>query len=293
MSTIIEDSNVYERERQSEPLEEIVQQMRNRDVRVRVLESPEKSETVFTVEFQNADRAKAQRVTSELVSRFSQAIPDPEMLKLIDRARSPGERSPNRAAIVAAGLAIGLLAGSLVFGIGRWPKIAALGLAGALVGLAVSYAIPNRYVSAAVVWLPNTAAAQDLEQRTVGDSAWLQSVIQELQLSTDTERMRRDLRVHVLQPPQRVQRTAVSISFQYTGDRNKAQAVVATTITRWMQLTGGATSYVEVLDPASYPERAVAPNRPVVVFLGLLAGVILGSVWRIRNRFRPPALTHA
>jgi capsular polysaccharide biosynthesis protein len=293
ISTIIVDSNTYQRERQTEPLEDIVQQMRNRDVRIRLLESPNGSTSnLFSIEFRNPDRAKAQRVTSELVKRFSQAIPDPEMLHLIELASSPSKQSPNHTVIVAAGVAIGLLAGALAFGIGRWPKIAAMGLAGAVVGLVVAYAIPNRYVSTAVVRLPDAAAAQDLEQKTLADSAWLQSVIQDLQLSTDAERMRRDFRVRVL-PPHRVQKTAVTISFEYTGDRRKAQEVVATTVARWMQLTGGPASPVEVLDPASYPAQAVAPNRQVVVFFGLFAGVILGSIWRIRNRFRPPALTHA
>ena len=89
------------------------------------------------------------------------------------------------------------------------------------------------------------------------------------------------------------------ISFEYP-DRLKAQAVVRDMVSKFIEgnflaerrlghtpASGGLT--MEVLDGASLPDNPVAPNRPVIAAIGLVAGALLGTVlaWRRRLAAHP------
>ena len=67
--------DLYKRERQRLPLEDIIQDMRNKYIRIQMMETPSSSgerrvASAFLIQFSYSDRYKAQKVVGELVSRF-------------------------------------------------------------------------------------------------------------------------------------------------------------------------------------------------------------------------------
>jgi polysaccharide biosynthesis transport protein len=69
--------NLYERRRQREPMEDIVQDMRNKYIKIQVLADPtgqasgeRRYASAFVIQFSYSDRYKAQAVVNELVARF-------------------------------------------------------------------------------------------------------------------------------------------------------------------------------------------------------------------------------
>ena len=68
--------NLFERRRQREPLEDIIQDMRNRYIKIGVMADPAQGEgehryaSAFSIQFSYSDRYKAQAVVNELVARF-------------------------------------------------------------------------------------------------------------------------------------------------------------------------------------------------------------------------------
>jgi capsular polysaccharide biosynthesis protein len=107
--------DLYRRQRQSEPIEDIVQTMRNRDIRIRSVGG---DLPAFTVQFLYPDRFKSQAVVRELVARFIQtnlSRPGSFVLEVLDPASLPAAPVfPNRLTITALGLAAGILLGFLI-----------------------------------------------------------------------------------------------------------------------------------------------------------------------------------
>jgi uncharacterized protein involved in exopolysaccharide biosynthesis len=121
---------LYPDERARKPLEEIVDEMRNRDIRISRL-----GPSAISISYSNSDRYKAQGVVRELVTRFTelnvtqrraQAVnlsvtrreieehKAGENLVVLDPATLPESPvSPNRLIIAAGGLMLGLLLGVL------------------------------------------------------------------------------------------------------------------------------------------------------------------------------------
>ncbi len=173
--------DLYKSERQSLPLEDIVEQMRD-DIQVQPLpmapgSSGSGSGSAFRVSFAYPDQVKARAVVRELVTRFAeqnvtisrngeavyQAFwhrpPPPaelgENLEVLDPASLPKRpSSPDRLAFTAWGLVFGLLLGLLVT-LARWqPKVlqlAASAVAGCALAASLSLLIPDRYTSTATM----------------------------------------------------------------------------------------------------------------------------------------------
>ena len=199
-----------------------------------------------------------------------------------------------RSRIVIMGLVLGLVAGSLIFGIGRWPKVALTGFATGFAVLIGAYFLPDHYMSTAVLRLADEQTGRAIVN-AITRPAFLRSVIEEVKLypgkpaDEGVAQMRRDLRVQNLQGPGRARMRAVAVSFEYA-DKYKAQGVVRAMVARSMQAAANpGKPLVQVLDPASLPQQSFQPNRAVLVGLGMLAGVLLGVAWNIRGRFRNPA----
>ena len=302
LSQLIVAGDLYPDERRSQPLEDIVEEMRNRAIQVRALRQPAAG-APFSVAFEYRDPVKAQFVTKQVIGRLTaeMAKTGGSPVEVLDPASLPDRPvGPRRSRILVMGSLAGLIAGIAIFGIGRWPKVALVGLAGAIVALIVAFAIPDRYLSNAVIRLPNEQMAHDLTSRTMSDSAFLQSIAQDRKLYDDPaaaiDRLKRDLQIRILNAPG----AAVLISFSYAGPRSNhdlsrrnTQGVVRDIVARWVELAhaGPVKTEVEVLDPASYPENAVSPNRAVLAGTGLLAGVLLGIAWKFARR--SPSLEHA
>ena len=182
--------DLYRSERFRRPMEDIADDMRRRDLRIGPLGVASPGLTAFQISFEYADRDKAQAVVRELVDgyRWRFAVAEREFakaqdgadrkpesdlisgipqLEVLDYATLPaGPVSPNRPAVAAIGLLAGLLVGSLLT-LRRWlaarqaatpgPHVpygkytfAAAAIGAIAFGLG-SFAIPDRYVSTAVL----------------------------------------------------------------------------------------------------------------------------------------------
>jgi hypothetical protein len=162
--------NLYPGERQRIPMEDVVEQMR-RDIQIRPAPGPDGASRTFSISFTYPDLVKAQEVTLELTQKlilinltvnrnrasiwrtaWNEDPPPGERLEVIANASDPRKAGgPNRVVFVAVGLLVGILIASVL----RWPKpalrLAGFGLAGCALAAAVSYLIPNRYISTAVM----------------------------------------------------------------------------------------------------------------------------------------------
>jgi uncharacterized protein involved in exopolysaccharide biosynthesis len=311
LAQIIMTHGLYPEERSRLPLEDIVASMRNRYIRITSL----KEGDAFAVSFQYRDRVAAQSVTRDLANRLLEASgKGTGAIEVLDPASLPQRPSePNRAAWVAIGTASGLILGFLFLGVRRWPLVAASGVAAAVLALAVAYAIPDRWVSTAVLRLDHGADTSELIRATLSDAS-LQEIVQrpylhlyeaersKERLDRVVERMRnRDVRITPLRQQGRDGRdsNAFAISFM-ADDRLKAQAVVRVLVTRMTEqtLAGMRRQFekaspgmpnLEVLDPASLPEQPAAPNRLVILLMGLGLG-LAGGVVVSRRRTRVKAL---
>ncbi len=307
LARMLVDGDIYKADRASQPLEDVVQKMR-RHIWIRVVADSGKPEsTAFSISFQSDNAAKAQWGARTLLTRFSEEMPRVQSganLEVLDPASLPNRPfEPNRPVWVAVGLGLGLLAGSVVFGLGKWPRIAIAGFGTALVVLIGSFFVPNRFQSQAVLRGSDEHAIQLIGQ-SIGDPVFLQSMIQNPALGlypgkplaeAVAQMQHRDLRITRLSVPAGRRPFAVMVAFRYAGDRAKAQAVVHELVAHAMSaaLAERTQSRIEVLDAANLPELPFSPNRPVFAFLGLLAGMLLGVAWQISSRFRTPTLNQA
>jgi uncharacterized protein involved in exopolysaccharide biosynthesis len=277
--------DLYRRERQRRPLEDIIHDMRARYIRIQ----PVKDTSAFTVSFEYADRFKAQAVVREFVSQFVRmnvsverdlgrsAEPGAIVIEVLDPASDPQlPSSPNRYSIAALGFAAGLPLGLFIAYLRRRPPgqasamlrfAAATGTVGALIAAAISFAIPSRYVSTAV--LRARAPAQS------GDR------VHELLMQV----LSPNVRIQTLEVGPNGRTTTFSISYEST-DREKAHSTVQALVTKFVERNatyippGTDPANLEVLDAASIPDAPSFPNRSLIALTGLLCGVLLAPVAR-------------
>jgi hypothetical protein len=183
--------------------------------------------------------------------------------------------------------------------------VAAVALAGALVAGVFAFRTQERYVSTAVMRF-TTAGQLDggrqgaldrlVElQHTVLSRRSLAEIITQPALNLYPEDRKKmplqDVVENMRNKALRIQAAeawnggvlAFVISCEYP-DKLKAQAVVYELQTRFqeqnvaIQRKQGPSSQelLEVLDPASLPQRSFYPNRPMIVTVGLLGGALLG-----------------
>lgn len=307
LSHIIVDEDIYKKERATDPLEDIVQNMRSHTtIRVVGPANDQNAVTAFSVSFEYPDRYKAQAVTHDVTAAFEQQVGKGSgpTLKLLDPASLPQEPvGPNRAFMIAAGLAIGLAAGVIVLGIRRWPVVAACGAGAALLVWAGSLLFPNQYLSIAVLTVPDQDTAQRISQ-DLTTRTYLASLIEKMHLYPQerktkpleaiVETMRnRAIRIHAV--GNNPARPAIAISYMSEDSKFTAQAVTRALAGEAIEANLRAQSHgvTIVLDPPSLPAKPVAPNRAAWTLLGLVAGLLLGTAWAATRRFRTAATAHA
>ena len=179
LATVIQKYDLYREERKHTPLEEIVQNLRNRRIQIRMLGTPNSQapSLAFSISFNGEDPRQAQAVTSELTAQFVDALKDSAPLEVLDPASLPQSAfSPNRPAWLAAGLVLGIAAGLVLLGIRRWPLIALAGLLVAAAVLPATFLIPDQFRSQAVLRAKAGDAVQAI-RTVVNDRAYLQSLI--------------------------------------------------------------------------------------------------------------------
>ena len=312
LSEMITKSGLYKDERTTLPLEEIVDQMRNRDLRIQWVERAGKAvdsggaaKTAFLIQFQAASPTAAQATVRELVAAFAeqnvQLKEGAVGLEVLDPASWPMSPSnPRRSRVMVMGLLAGLLLGLIAGGIltvvqrkAAWSlkRIGIFAAAGMTVGMAIAAMIPDRFVSTAVL---RGAAGADVQAaiRQVLSEESLAAIIRQEGLygrevsggsmASAVEKMRNQgVQVRTVKGPAG---EAFTVSFAY-GDRAAARRVTGALATRFTAALPG----VEVLDPASQPQAPSYPNRGQMALFGAFIGLLLGfAATRVR---RPVAAT--
>jgi uncharacterized protein involved in exopolysaccharide biosynthesis len=170
---------------------------------------------------------------------------------------------------------------------------AAAAILGAIAAGAISFTLPRRYVSTAVMrftpqavpagtaWQIGYMASRKLEQNlaTILSRSSLTEMIQRIGLDLYREGPWeygiQDMRSRDLRIGRRSLRD-FRISFEYP-DRLKAQAVVR-------ELTARFIGSAEVLTPASLPEKPSRPDRLAIMVIGLGVGLALGLLFAFLRR---------
>jgi capsular polysaccharide biosynthesis protein len=185
-----------------------------------------------------------------------------------------------------------------------WKLVPALGVAGAIAMGVASLMIQTEYVSSGVMRVtpmkipegetPGRATAQhvDAMRSKVLSRASLLTIIAgenlypreraKTTLEDTVDQMRRDVQFWPVSEHGGYS-AAFELSFRYP-DPYKAQRVTRQLISQMvdanilvmMEAKGEHSAQVEVLDPASLPRQAILPNRPVMIVVGLTAGLLLG-----------------
>jgi hypothetical protein len=242
------------------------------------------------IEFASGHGGRRRLPGRRLPARILEVLDPPSL------AQRPTE--PNRLAMTASGFVAGLLLGVLTAFLKRRRRptlrMLGLGVGGGAIALAVSFLVPTTYTSTAVMLV----TAPLVPERLLGSLApaplaeWLPRMEQHVLSRASLAEI--IVGIQALCPA-----VAFRISFTYP-DRRKAQSVVAALVTKFVEQNVRAERdkvkdahepeavtrlldhkmgrNLEVLDPASLPERPVAPNRLVITACGLALGLILGAI---------------
>jgi uncharacterized protein involved in exopolysaccharide biosynthesis len=258
--------DLYRADRQRQPLEDIIQNMRTRDVRVQAV-----NPSAISISFAYDDGKVAQRVVRSLVTKFTEfnitvpvyGLAAPVQLEVLDPASLPERASgPNRMAIAATGLLVGLALGLSIAWLWRRPVHSTPYLKSSLVTALVTgvlaamvlFALPDRYISTAVLrivaidaaGLPSPVTSDAVRQfvQNKGAEVLAHTSFAEVIQSVDLyprERRRRplediivDMRRSIRIQPVAFSAAAFRVSFEYT-DRYKAQAVVRRLTTKFVE----------------------------------------------------------
>jgi uncharacterized protein involved in exopolysaccharide biosynthesis/uncharacterized protein (DUF433 family) len=200
--------------------------------------------------------------------------------------------------------------------------LAVSGLLGAVVAFGISFSIPKKYVSSAVIRITpgqsESVPGAAIDQ-AVGDhiNSMSQAIFSRTVLTTivfrmglyQTERsqmpiedvielMRKNISVTpVASVPVASQRIpAFAVGFTYS-DRFAAQRVTQELVSRYMdenirQHEVGVAFPITLvmLDPASLPQNPVSPKRPLITTMGLTLGLALGAVAAFVRHVNRPML---
>jgi capsular polysaccharide biosynthesis protein len=281
LSQIIQEPSLqlYPSERRLEPLEDVIESMRRRSIHIAVLPD---GHTV-QVSFSYTDKKKAQAVVRMLIVKLSHAFEGAKTglnLEILDPPSLPEfAASPKRWTMSITGLACGLVLGLIAAVFVKHPRrslvFATLGVTGCLVGGAISFFIPNRYISTATI-------------RVV---PFNDDFVQALKVLE-----RPGLHIQVMpQGGGNPGAALVQLTFEDT-DPGKAQSNVRSTITAFVeasvvkQAETHARGNLEVVDTASLPFSPVAPNRFLISFFGLCVGFAAAAITLFIQNRRAPKL---
>jgi len=299
--------DLYRVERGYRPVEGIAEEMRQRSLRI---EAPPTLNSLAPaaarISFEYSDRNKAQAVVREVVTKFVEGnvtferLHPPQPSSLDDKSNHYNDAEaivievlqpaslqetpilPNRIAIVAFGFIGGAFL-VLALALAQYPPARrylkytlAAGAAGATIALLVSFGIPNRYVSSAVLRLETPAvtseAAAERLQHTILD---VSGVIEGTKGPVFQQMREGNLRFESLEVSPGGRTTAFRIECE-TPDRQKAWACTEELVSQYVDVPGPNRSGLEVLDSPTLPEWPSAPNRLNIAAFGLFVGLALG-----------------
>ena len=269
--------DLYRSERQTMPLEDVIEQMKHRDLKVDFAAAKINGHFAFKVSYVGDSAAIASGTTRRVLERLIADMGKNEgaaiKVEVLDPPSLPrAPVSPNRPVIVIGGLLSGVVLGVLIAGIRRWPRVALTGAAGALLAGALSFAIPNRYVSTAVLRVSDAAAADRARVAVLTDDAAMQDILRAAGPGTT--------RANVS-----IKSSAQALVVQVTsGDRLAAQLAAQRAVTGLVGASLKTGVRTDVFDPPSLPFGPVFPNHYVIAALGLAAGLGLAIAMRFRTR---------
>jgi uncharacterized protein involved in exopolysaccharide biosynthesis len=175
---------------------------------------------------------------------------------------------------------------------GSWRRTAAaFALLGTIVALVVAFRMPDNYVSTAVLRLDAADSSKAWDDRLVraevavfSRTSLVEVVMQEdlyrserrqLPLEDIVQNMRNHaVRITPVAGGRPGAPTGFVVAFQYP-DRAKAQAVTRDLVAKFQKQL---PAHIEVLDPASLPQKPESPARSLIIAAGLLAGLAVGFV---------------
>jgi hypothetical protein len=295
--------NLYPSDRQREPLEDVINSMRTRDLKVDIVSRDSRS-AVLSISYRYPEQAKAQAVVRNVVARFNNAFewqhdvnshmrgatPILQTLEMVEAPTSPAPVEQDRLRTIFAGLVGGLTLGVFVAFFAGQPKratiVSSVGLAGCIAGVACSFLMTPRYVSSAVMRIvPFDHLSGTLEGRH-----WLEDLARQVGGPAA-------LKTHL-------SKDGTALELEMTDrDPSKAQWELDK-IRRRLIETGRAdiqgtdrpgsllnSGIVEMVDSASLPVRPAFPNRLVVgMMMGFLTALAAGFLTRKPRRQLPPGL---
>jgi capsular polysaccharide biosynthesis protein len=279
LAKLINEEDLYQSERTREPIEDIIQRMKQKDIRVAHVQSRTGEAGVISISFASADAAQAQRTTRRLTSQFIEA----KAGTLLDPANLPIHPvSPKRPMILVMGLLAGLGAGLLfVFftGLKMWKLATLLGISGAILAGAASYLVPDRFSSNAE--LAYRSADQAQVQQMIGavtSSDNLHAMVQKFGLYPNASGADRRLseHLHIQQIPNR---RAILIQFDYP-DQHVVQNVTQNAVAQFVKLDWN----LEIVERPNFPQTPVFPNRSTAAASGLALGLAIATAVGIRDR---------
>ncbi len=172
-----------------------------------------------------------------------------EFFKIIKAPTLPVQAAsdPVRVIAVPAGLGTGLIAGAVFALVRRRPAraipwMAVGGIAGCVLGFGTALVLPMRFVSTAVVRIPAS------DRALISGLAGGRVQITEVCANSDS--------------------VVLAISCQ-ARDRREAQRVVSDVTANLVR----AESKSEIIDPPTFPQNAIFPNRLSATLTGLMAGL--------------------
>jgi hypothetical protein len=303
LTTLIKEEGLYRAERARMPIQDVVEQMRQRDIGIKIVDG--QGAHTFAVSFSStSDAEEAHRTAERLASRFV----GPTTSMVVTPPNLPAAPAgPRLSRNIVMGLFSGVVLGSLFAlfsGLKVWKLAAALGVAGAIAGGAIAFVLPVRFASEAVVRFEDpdqTAVRERVSQivETMRGDGTFRAIAERHNLYSKESDRERKLRDHL------------HITYQYTepvgngpamvfrfddSDRYTARMVmsdvVSQLINRVMASSPGVKRAV-LIDTPSLPLRAYFPNRPVVAGSGLSIGLACAILLGVRRRYAVSALRHA
>jgi hypothetical protein len=270
LAGLINEEDLYKRERARMPIEDIVEEMK-KYILVRPVQG-----SGFSVSFQGADAAHAQRVAQRLAAALAESAGG----EILDPANLPVRaNSPRRSRIVVMGLVGGILAGALIalfIGLKIWNPAAALGLAGAVLCAAASFVVPERFSSSAMLaYRPEDRALVGPTIRAVTSGENLHAMVVRFGLYSNDPHADRRLGEH-LHIQELGNARAILIQFDYP-DQRVAQRVTQSVVAQMVKENWN----FEILDPASFPQEPFSPNRVTAGAVGLMLGFAVAVGLRI------------
>lgn len=279
------DLNLYSKDRERMPLEDVIEQMKARDLRITVSGKLPGGAQAFKVSYVGDSPASASHTTKRVLDGLVQALDGNKAVSQVVVLDPPSlpvrQSSPNRYLITLAGLAGGMVLGILIAGVRRWPQVALMGLGGAVIAGAMSFAIPDKYISTAMLRFQDAESAERITGRVFGDDEMLMNFIHE----GSGETTRDDVSFR---------RTSRNVTVRVSSrDRLHAQAAVqglisALYVSAQVRSQTEAEKMFRVVDPPSLSIWPVWPNRPVVAATGLVAGLVLALLLRVSAVFLKP-----